>query len=490
MPSYFRTLGLFAALSIFLTLPDSAFGTARCSTKTKDAALPFGSRTVKLQLGVQTRTLAAAFVPKKGAPLIVGALEHDDKDVHIFDLAKLGEYDTSLGGAQKVGRDNNYATSEIIVAKDSPYFATVGGQKVTFYDWRKPKSVAMVLKAKSNRVKVIALESGKFLMFDETQNVQIVSTDGTTGIDVEPVQSPVPLKNFEAIAVTSYGNKYLVAISGDDGDISLLSLAKVRRVWDLAWKDTLTVTNETLKGVRVWSEAEVSARQLVWLSRPAANAEKVPVLIAAVQANLSGSGVTDERYPGVLTGWKVQASGRAKLKFSPYIDAFKTGMSFVSQLESPKESGHVVLSTSDPASVFSSLKVKETRTKATFQNVWSERLPRNAGVHYLSSSSGPQDPIHSLAVSPDGKTVVVGSDGGVLVKRFVDNRRGREQAAFHGSDIRALTFSDDSRWLAAGGHMGEFYLYQLVSSSVPPRFTDEEEATPRPQDVDTGDFTF
>jgi hypothetical protein len=77
----------------------------------------------------------------------------------------------------------------------------------------------------------------------------------------------------------------------------------------------------------------------------------------------------------------------------------------------------------------------------------------------------------------------------VLVKRLVDNRRGREQAKFNGSDIRALTFSDDSHWLAAGGHMGEFYLYQLVSSTVPSRISEREEST-LPENVDTGDFRF
>jgi len=87
-------------------------------------------------------------------------------------------------------------------------------------------------------------------------------------------------------------------------------------------------------------------------------------------------------------------------------------------------------------------------------------LERDPLSHYLSYSSGPFDPIFSAALSPDGRFLATGSDGGNLSVWHVATARLVFTTRIQ-SDIRGLGFSADGKYLGTGSHLGDSRVYEF-----------------------------
>ena len=104
-------------------------------------------------------------------------------------------------------------------------------------------------------------------------------------------------------------------------------------------------------------------------------------------------------------------------------------------------------------------------------NIWSRKtgklramfqIERDPKSHYLSPSSGPFDPLTSWALSPDGKYLATGSDGGNLSVWEVETGNLVTTTRIE-SDIRGLAFSPDGKYLATAAHVGDSRLFDFQS---------------------------
>jgi WD40 repeat protein len=82
-------------------------------------------------------------------------------------------------------------------------------------------------------------------------------------------------------------------------------------------------------------------------------------------------------------------------------------------------------------------------------------------VRKLDLGPGLSD-IRGLAVSPDGKTLLVGQDGPRRAARLIDLASGKEVHRFPMiTNPCGLSFSRDGRLAASGSHRGFVYLWRM-----------------------------
>jgi WD40 repeat protein len=79
----------------------------------------------------------------------------------------------------------------------------------------------------------------------------------------------------------------------------------------------------------------------------------------------------------------------------------------------------------------------------------------------LRRLTGHDGPVWSVAFSPDGKTLVSGSDDGTV--RLWDVATGKEKRCLHGhqGNVRAVAFAPDGRSVASGGFGGVIRLWDV-----------------------------
>ncbi len=71
--------------------------------------------------------------------------------------------------------------------------------------------------------------------------------------------------------------------------------------------------------------------------------------------------------------------------------------------------------------------------------------------------------VQSLAFSPDGETLAVGSDGGAIWLWPVGSNARSDALVGHGAAVQAVAFSGDGTWLASGDGNGEIRLWDVAS---------------------------
>ena len=71
--------------------------------------------------------------------------------------------------------------------------------------------------------------------------------------------------------------------------------------------------------------------------------------------------------------------------------------------------------------------------------------------------------VQSLAVSPDGDTLAVGSDGGEIWLWPMAAMARSDALSGHGAAVQAVAFSNDGAWLASGDRQGELRLWEVAS---------------------------
>lgn len=482
-----RFLGVFFTfLSIsFLANPAFAASAAKrnCAAEAAAASDPsFGRSPLSATVPNQSDFRQAAFVKLAAdETLLVGGLQDDDQDVHFYGKPVEG----ILPYVSGANTGSDYYPDVVLAAKGSPYFLTLAGYTASVFDAR-DRAKQPLLSEWGVQPTALALDGGKFLLVGD-RSFSVIETGAEHEVVFFKKASRLVQATLYSVAVTQYDGKYLVAMSFDSGLVRVASLSKdPKGNWKLQLLVDKRLDAQNLPSRLAKKDSSVWAAGVTWLSRrEVRNAEPPPILVAAVQAEtFPRSGDDEITYPGTLVAWKLNVHSDPCV-LSDYAPNFRIGNNIVRNLISPHHSDHVIVSTDSPASLVASLKlVDRGGGKGRFEKVWLEQLPRHKDIPYKNENSGPYDPILSVIASPDGKWAAIGSEGGILVRRPVDSMEDRGQTPLGAMDVRALTFTEDSRFLAAGAKSGALKVFEVAPKK---QTEDLPRGRPiRPGPVDTG----
>lgn len=95
-----------------------------------------------------------------------------------------------------------------------------------------------------------------------------------------------------------------------------------------------------------------------------------------------------------------------------------------------------------------------------FVRTWDLRAGKETNTYHVKSGA-----LHALAISPDGSTIAVGGQPGLLNAqvRLIDAASGEDRSTLqsHETTIESIAFSGDGRWLAAGSRYSPVQLTRL-----------------------------